>query len=220
MQNLRIRLLTQHYRTQTNWVVKHRGALSAAAATSHEKLGGRPEKCHRQNRRCWADEAGDVRTDCSLCEVRRLYCPGGGQDWESQGFEAKKKKNLKKEVHWMEGVWGKAAQSCGMATVMEKGGAESFGLASIWMGDKVCEGLLGKRWQGYQVIRLFQSGYIGVSKGLLLLPLRKLPLSLLLAVRNEGKTALNFCLISSRWFPLVLCQHRWRPPSSQICHRL
>lgn len=60
----------------------------------------------------------------------------------------------------MEGVWGKAAQSCGIPTVMEKGDAESFGLASIWMGDKVCERLLGKRWQGYQVIRLFQSGYI------------------------------------------------------------
>lgn len=110
-------------------------------------LGGRPEKSHRQNRRCWADEAGDVRTDCSP-EVRELYCPGRGQDCESRGFEAKK--NLKKEVHWVEGVWGKAAQSCGMSTVREKGGAESFGLASIWIGDKVCEGLLGNRWQGYR----------------------------------------------------------------------
>lgn len=61
---------------------------------------------------------------------------------KSQGFEAKK--NMKREVHWVEGVGGKAALSCGMATLTEKGGAESFGSASVWMGDKVCEGLLGK----------------------------------------------------------------------------
>lgn len=57
---------------------------------------------------------------------------------------------MKREVNWVEGVGGKAAQSYGMATVMEKGGAESFGSASVWMGDKVCERLLGKGWQGYQ----------------------------------------------------------------------
>lgn len=39
LQNLGIRLLTQHHKTQTNWVVENMGTLSATAATSHEKPG-------------------------------------------------------------------------------------------------------------------------------------------------------------------------------------
>ncbi|KAI1241935.1 ZAR1-like protein, partial [Lamprotornis superbus] len=75
------------------------------------------------------------KQNCSdAYKIRGLYCPGGGQDCESQGFEAKKEYEERSALGG--GGGGKAAQSCGMATVMEKKDDESFGLASVWMGDK------------------------------------------------------------------------------------
>lgn len=56
--NPKIRLLTQHYQTQTNRVAENTGTLSAAATDEDlmvllratGSLGGRAEKSHRQNR--------------------------------------------------------------------------------------------------------------------------------------------------------------------------